>query len=113
MANSPGLAKDFGLQVRAPTPCMHICVYPCPYAHLPTHAYTHTASCHRKQVEPAAVRVKGRFLPGPKVTVRGSNGREQTEQVRHQVSACLSRLVLYGRVWGMVSTRLSVTSFRE
>ncbi len=33
-------------------------------------------------VEPSVVRVKGRFLPGPKVTVRGANGNPLTEQVR-------------------------------
>lgn len=37
------------------------------------------------KIDPAVVRVKGRFLPGPKITVRGSNGREATEQVRGSV----------------------------
>lgn len=42
------------------------------------------------QVEPSVVRVRGRFLQGPKVTVRGSNGRELSEQVRErETCACV------------------------
>jgi hypothetical protein len=47
-------------------------------------------------VEATVVRVKGRFLPGPKVTVRGSNGNHLTEQV------CM---YVCGRVGGFVCGR--------